>query len=749
MAHLESNARAGRTRREIEGLAASVRLVEWPAPPYPPGWRSRSARAKSGPMKRMWLTLSLALIACGSTSTSSTGTGPTGSAGGGQPTAPQVATPPGNPSSSLIPREIFFGNPERASVRISPSGKMLSWLAPVDGVLNVWVAPVGKLEQARSITADTTRPVRIYFWAYDGKHILYQQDTGGDEDWHVFSVNVATGKTIDLTPMDKVAARVLAVSHKAPGKVMIGVNDRTPQLHDVYEVDIATGNRKLVVENEGYLGFSFDHDLRPRLAMAMSPDGGMVVKKAVQKGKAPLAWDDFLTIPQDDSLTTQPLGFDRTGRYLYMLDSRDRDTAALRVVSVAQGAGKVVAEDPRADISGILTHPTQMHVEAVSFTYDRETWKVLDKKIAPDFEQLKRLPGEEFSVTSRTLDDRTWIVAATSDTGPVRYYLWDRRKKKETFLFSNRPALEDLELAPMRPVVIKARDGLDLVSYLTLPTGSDSNADGTPDSPQKMVLLVHGGPWGRDSWGFDPIHQLLANRGYATLSVNFRGSTGFGKKFINAGDREWAGKMHDDLIDAVNWAVQGGVADRSKVCIMGGSYGGYATLVGLTFTPDVFACGVDIVGPSSIITLLSTIPPYWAPLVSLFKTRVGDWTTEEGKKDLLARSPLTRVDKIKRPLLIGQGANDPRVKQSESDQIVKAMQDKGIPVTYVLFPDEGHGFARQDNSLAFWAVTEAFLSAYLGGQFQPLEPGAFQGSSITVPVGAEAVPQLRGALPAR
>jgi dipeptidyl aminopeptidase/acylaminoacyl peptidase len=692
----------------------------------------------------------LVSIGCGSSSGNGV-TRPGGGAGGPGGSGGVVATPAGNPAQNLIPRDVFFGNPERAGVQISPNGKHLSWLAPVEGVMNVWVAPIGKLDQAKSITADKTRPVRGYFWAFDNKHILYQQDTGGDENWHVYSVDIANGKSQDITPLDKpeskVAARIQGVSHKVPRKVLVAVNERNPQLHDVYEVDITSGKKKLHVKNDEFVGFVFDDDFEAKLAMKMSPDGGMVMKKASRS--KPGTWDDYMTIPQEDALTTSPLGFDKHGRYLYMWDSRGRDTAALMVMALKFGQGKLVAEDPRADGADILVHPTDNTIQAVAFTYERDEWKVLDKRVAADFEKLKALAPGEFSIGSRTLDDKLWLVAAVSDNGPVRYYIWDRGKKKETFLFSNRPALEKLELASMKSVVIPSRDKLNLVSYLTLPVGSDKDGNGVPEQAQPMVLLVHGGPWARDSWGFNPVHQLLANRGYAVLSVNFRGSTGFGKKFLNAANGEWSGKMHDDLLDAVGWATRSGVADPKRVCIMGGSYGGYATLVGLTFTPDAFTCGVDIVGPSNIITLLSTVPPYWQPLLNMFKTRVGDWTTEEGKKKLLAQSPLSKVAKIRKPLLIGQGANDPRVKQAESDQIVKAMQEKKIPVTYVLFPDEGHGFARPENSLAFWAVTEAFLSAYLGGTFQPLEPSAFKSSTITVPVGASAVPQLESALPGK
>jgi dipeptidyl aminopeptidase/acylaminoacyl peptidase len=371
---------------------------------------------------------------------------------------------------------------------------------------------------------------------------------------------------------------------------------------------------------------------------------------------------------------------------------------------------------------------------------------VLDNAIQPDLEYLKTVVDGDLDVTSRSLDDKIWTVAYTVSDGPVRFYLYDRVKKRATFLFSNRPKLDGLKLAKMHPVLISSRDEKTLVSYLSLPPAADPGGTGRPSQPLPMVLAVHGGPWGRDGWGLNGIHQWLTSRGYAVLSVNFRGSTGFGKDFVNAGDREWAGKMHEDLLDAVEWAVKRGVADRKRVAILGASYGGYATLVGLTFTPEVFACGVDIVGPSNLKTLLSSIPPYWAPLVETFARRVGDPRTDEGRKLLIERSPLTRVGAIQRPLLIGQGANDPRVKQAESDQIVNAMKAKRLPVTYVLFPDEGHGFARPQNRLAFYAVAESFLAQHLGGVYQPIGRD-FEGASITVPEGAGHVAGLIDSLP--
>lgn len=645
---------------------------------------------------------------------------------------------------ALIPRKVLFGNPDKAGAKISPDGKHLSWLAPRDGVMNVFVAPANDLAKARPVTHDKKRGIRSYNWTYTGNHLLYIQDTGGDEDFHVYRVDLTNDKVDDLTPLPKIRAQISGVSPYHPKEILVSLNDRDPRFHDVYRLNLETGSKELVQRNEGFSGFLIDDHYKVRFAMKFSPDGGNLVLQPDGKD----GWTEFVKIPMEDTLTTNPVGFDKSGQVLYLIDSRGRDTGAFTTYDLKTKKQTVIAEDPRTDIGGAMLHPTEKTVQAVSFTYDRTRWQFLDDKVKADFEVLAKVADGEVNVASRTQDDQTWIVAFLMDNGPVRYYRYDRPTKKAEFLFTNRQSLEGQPLQQMHAREIKSRDGMTLMSYLTLPPGVDADADGVPAKPVPMVLLVHGGPWGRDGWGFDPLHQLMANRGYAVLSVNFRGSTGFGKKFLNAGNREWAGKMHDDLIDAVNWAKEKKIAEPQKIAIMGGSYGGYATLVGLTFTPDVFTCGVDIVGPSNILTLLSTIPAYWAPAVQMFKDRVGDVTSEEGKKFLTERSPLTHVAKIKRPLLIAQGANDPRVKQAESDQIVKAMGEKGIPVTYVLFPDEGHGFARPQNSLAFNAIAEAFLAKHLGGRYEPIGE-AFSGSTVTVPAGVEGVPGLKESVPGK
>jgi dipeptidyl aminopeptidase/acylaminoacyl peptidase len=642
----------------------------------------------------------------------------------------------------LIPRQALFGNPDKASPRLSPDGKRLAYLAPVEGVLNVWVGPADDPKAAKPVTADKKRGIRTYFWAFTNQHVLYLQDQDGDENWHVYAVNLADNSTKDLTPLANVAAQVEEVSERVPEDILIGLNDRDQQFHDVYRVNITTGERKLVEQNQqGFTGYLTDDDLTVRFATQFLPNGSEMLLKPNGEG----GWEDFLKIPMADTLTTSPAGFDKSGQVLYFMDSRERNTGALTAIELSTGKQTVLAENPKSDVGGALAHPTEKTIQAVAFTYARKEWQVLDPAIKADLDYLRTVTPGDVEVTSRTLDDRWWTVAYLLDDGPVRYYLYDHDKKKARFLFTNRSDLEGLPLVKMHDFVVKARDGLEMVCYLSLPKGTDEDGDGHPAQPLPTVLNVHGGPWGRDDWGYDAEHQLWANRGYAVLSVNFRGSTGFGKEFVNAGNKEWAGKMHTDLLDGVEWAVSEKIADPKLIAITGGSYGGYATLVGMTMTPDVFACGIDVVGPSNIITLLQTIPPYWQPVIQMFKDRVGDFTSEEDKKMLTERSPLTHVAAIRRPLLIGQGAKDPRVKQTEADQIVKAMEEKHIPVTYVLYPDEGHGFARPENRLSFNAVSEAFLAEHLGGRYEPIGD-AFKGSSITVPAGAADVPGLEQAL---
>jgi dipeptidyl aminopeptidase/acylaminoacyl peptidase len=470
----------------------------------------------------------------------------------------------------------------------------------------------------------------------------------------------------------------------------------------------------------------------------MLPDGSIEIFSA----DAAQGWVSWATIPGEDTLTTGSYGFDKTGQQVFMKDSRGRNTAAVVAWDLDNKQMTLLAENARADAEDILKHPTEKHVQAVSFVYERKHWEILDDSIEPDFATLHSVADGDFNVTSRTLDDRFWVVAYLVDNGPVRYYLYDRQLASTEFLFTNRKELEGKPLVKMHSDVIRSRDGLDLVVYYSLPLTFADPDDTVPQHPIPMVLIPHGGPWARDYWGYDSYHQWLANRGYAVMSVNFRSSTGFGKAFINAGNLEWGEKIMEDQVDAVQWAIAQGIADPQSVAIMGGSFGGYSTLAGLTLFPELFACGVDIVGPSNLITLMESIPPYWKPMQEMFATRVGDVRTEEGRALLKKHSPLTYADCIQRPLLIGQGANDPRVKQAEADQIVEAMKAKGIPVTYALYPDEGHGFARPENRLSFFAIAEAFLASSLEGSYEPIGD-AFNNSSVQILEGSERIMGLQ------
>jgi len=634
----------------------------------------------------------------------------------------------------LIPREALFGNPTRQGGQISPDGRWLAWMAPHEGVMNVWVAPASDPTAARLMTHATDRPIPTYFIAPDSRSLLYIQDKAGDENYLAYQVNLATGEERCLTPFENTRVRLMGSSNAIKDKILVGLNDRDPRHHDVHLLDLTTGELTLVMQNDqGYVGYLADDSLTLRYALRQNAEGGTDMFE-IRDGT--IAAEPSESTGLEDSMTTHVAGFTADGTTLYWYDSRGRNTAALLAQDTATGEKRLIAEDAQADIGGTMRHPVSGVVEAYSVNYLKTEWVALDASVKSSLDWLASQLAGEFFVTSRTDLDDKWVIGNDPLVAPARAYLFDRSTRTLTEFYVTRPELEGAPLQPMHPLEIPARDGLTLVSYLTLPPGSDPEGRGVPDAPVPMVLFVHGGPWARDAYHFNPPHQWLANRGYAVLSVNFRGSTGFGKAFVNAGNLEWGARMHDDLIDAVEWAIAQGIAERDRVAIMGGSYGGYATLAGLTFTPETFACGVDIVGPSNLETLLETIPPYWEPMVKQFHQRMGNPETPEGKALLIERSPLHKADRICRPLLIGQGANDPRVKQSESDQIVEAMKAHGIPVTYVVFPDEGHGFAKPTNRIAFNAITENFLATVLGGRAEPIG-GEVEASSAQILAGAE------------
>lgn len=605
----------------------------------------------------------------------------------------------------LIPREVLFGNPDKISPQISPDGKFLAYIAPDQDVLNVWVRTIGKKDD-RVITKDRDRGIRFYGWAYNNKDLVYIQDKGGDENWRLYAVDMSSRRVRDLTPFEGVRAQNFMMDPNFPNEILIGLNKDNEKLHDVYRINLTSNTCTKEESNPGnVVGWFTDTKFKLRGSLAQMPDGGFQLRV---RDHVASEWRPLTTWRSEDALASRPIAFTPDNKSIYATSSIDSNTARLVEISLADGTEKVLASNREVDAGQVVVHPTKYHIQAVAFTKDRTKWEVLDNTVKKDFDAIKKLHDGDFSIANRDLADKTWLVSFETDDGPIYYYSFDRQTRKGQFMFTHRPALQKYKLAKMKPVTIRSRDGLDLHSYLTLPVGV------TPKN-LPTVLYVHGGPWYRDSWGFNTKAQWLANRGYAVLQVNFRGSTGFGKKFINAGDREWGGKMHDDLIDAVNWIIKKGYADKNKIAIFGRSYGGYATLVGLTFTPDVFACGVDIVGPSNLVTFMNTIPPYWEPMRPFFEKRIGGIDEVQFLK---SRSPLFKADRITKPLLIGQGANDPRVKRSESDQIVAAMKSANIPVEYVVYEDEGHGFAKPENRLDFYAKAERFLATHLGGRYE-------------------------------
>ena len=607
---------------------------------------------------------------------------------------------------ALIPRNILFGNPVKTSPQISPDGTLMAYLAPVNNVLNVWVGAAGS-DDYQPVTRDEDRGVRFYFWAADNKHILYLQDAGGNENWRLYATNLDTRETRDLTPFENVQVQVVERNKHFPNELLIGLNKDNPQVHDVYHLDLTSGELAMVAQNPGnIIGWVADANFKVRGALAAVPEGG---SELLVRADEQADWKTLLTWNADDMLTSAPLSFSLDGQFLYIEDSRKVNASRLVKMNIATGDTTLIAADPQYDVGRVMIYPDTYEIQAVAFNKDRVEWTVLDDTIKLDFDNIREIHRGDFAITSRDDADTSWVVVFTVDNGPVPFYTYDRKNQAATFLFDNQPELSNYTLAPMEPIAFTARDGLTVHGYLTLPPGK-----GRTNLP--MVLNVHGGPWARDAWGYNPEAQWFANRGYACLQVNYRGSSGYGKEFLNAGNKEWGGKMHNDLVDGVHWAIDQGIADPKKVAIYGGSYGGFAALVGATFTPDLFCCAVDIVGPSNLITFIRTIPPYWAPLVQVFHQRVGNPDTEE--EFLKARSPLFKVDQIKIPMLIAQGANDPRVKQAESEQIVEAMKNKGIDFEYMLFPDEGHGFAKPENRLRFYATAEKFLAKHLGGRYE-------------------------------
>merc|ERR1712238_493018 len=617
-------------------------------------------------------------------------------------------------SEDIIPREVLFGNPNYASPMLSPDGEYLAFLAPSTdkGVLNVFVrktSDIENIENARMVTNDQSRGIRQAGWSPDSTTILFLQDFEGDENFHLWSIDASAEEVEakDLTPCKDVKASNLLVNKRFKDEILVGTNERDATCFDMYRVNYKTGERTLDTKNPGdVLGWgSEDESFEIREALVKNQaDSSEVIRVRDSKDAE---WRDLKTFPygEDGNL----VAFSKDGKTCWMKSSIGRGTAALEKVDLQTGETiETVAYNEKCDCGGVILDDDTKELRAVSYNYARKERVFFDKELEKDYDILEKLGPDdaESGVVSSTDDEKTWVVAYSRSEGPTEYVIYDQEKKEIKPLFVSKPELLNYKFAPMEDIRVKARDGLELVGYLT-------RADKEKKTP--LILLVHGGPWARDFWGFNTQAQWFANRGYATLQMNFRGSTGYGKSFLHKGDGEWGvGTMQHDLTDSVKWAIDEGIADADNICIFGGSYGGYACLAGLTYTPDLYKCGVDIVGPSNIKTLLDSIPSYWGPLRNDMLKKIGDVDSDEEFNKKI--SPLYHVDKIKSPLLIGQGANDPRVKQAEADQIAFSMKEKGIPVEYVLYPDEGHGFARPDNRIDFNGRTEEFLKKYLGGR---------------------------------
>ena len=618
----------------------------------------------------------------------------------------------------LIPREVLFGNPEIMSVNLSPDGRWIAYLAPDQGVLNLWVRDLDSQAPARVLTQQRDRPQRPGYWTADGRFLISSRDGDGDENTVLVRIDPRTGERKDLTPPQGVKAVWIGADREAPNELLVALNDRDPRYHDTYVIDVETGERRLLYQStddgRDVSILWIDGAWNPVIRSQLLPDGGSAHELRLP-GES--EWRSFLQFDFDDTITgSGPGGFSRDGQWLYGVLSTGDDLPRLvrwsreQLETCGSDCTPEVVHRSSAGALGVALSDLDTGVPTALQEVDlRSRLVVLDPSVEPDLARLKQLAGaNDFAVVDQDLEGRRWLVAIGSDRQGPQYWLWEREADEIRKLFSVQPRLDDYALAPMESLDLRARDGRRLPAYLT----RTPLASGT--EPQPLVLLVHGGPQARDFWGYSPTHQLLANRGYHALSVNYRGSTGFGKQHLLAGEGEWYAAMQDDLVDAVRWAIDEGIADPDRIAIMGASYGGYAALAGLTRDPELFAAAIAEVGPSNLRTLIDSIPPYWESLRINFERMIG-----VGTVDLDAISPLQHVDRIQRPLLLGHGANDPRVKLSESEAIAAAMAKRNLPIDFVVFPDEGHGFANPRNALAMTALQEAFLSEHLGGRAEP------------------------------
>jgi len=609
----------------------------------------------------------------------------------------------------LIPLEVLFGNPYKFAPRLSPDGTQMTYIAPYEGVVNIWIKTVGE-DDDRPLTQDTGRGIFRHYWVKNGEYILYIQDFDGDENYHVYRVEVATGEVTDLTPFEGARCQISHITYDYPDEVVLGTNQRNPEVYDYYILNVVTGEMTLLQENPGeVLYYDLDWERRPRAYSRPTPDGG---EEFFHRRTTADEWEHIFSWAASDVYKRQ-IYFTPDNSGLYLADSRDSNTVRLVELNLETGERIVLAEDPNYDIhyghgtSGFLFDPVTHELEAVAFYRETLEWVPLVEDVRADIEFLNHAFIGDYYFSDRSTDDRVWLLTAYFDSRSSAAYVYYRDEKRLERIFDIRPELAEYTLASMIPLTYEARDGVDIHGYLTLPPGVLPR-----DLP--LVLDVHGGPWSRDMWGYQGEVQWLVNRGYAVLQVNFRGSEGYGKEFLHLGDKEWGGKMQDDLTDAVSWAVGLGIADPERIAILGWSYGGYAALAGATFTPDLYACAVSGIGPANLVTFIETVPPYWRVGRENFFRRVGDPETE--REFLESRSPINFVDRIRIPMFLVYGANDPRVKLSEGEQISAALEETGLDYEYVVYENEGHGMARPENRLDTYRRVERFLAEHLGGR---------------------------------
>lgn len=619
----------------------------------------------------------------------------------------------------IIDRSIFFGNPKISGGQISPDGKWISFLKEYEGIMNIWVKKFDEpFENAKPLT-DSKRPLYGYFWTYDSKFILYIKDKDGDENMNVYAVNPfeADGKKIpnsrNLTPKNEITAQIYHVSKNNPDLMFIGLNDRDKAWHDLYSLKISTGELKLIFENkERITSYTFDWNDNLRI-LSKTDEKGTTIFYKINNDKS---LKEIYSVDVSEGASFLAFNEDNTKVYLES-NKGDLNLSVLFLMDLNTLKLEKIHSDPnnRVDFGSLIIDENTKKIVAFTYVDDKVQYYWKDDKRKAQYEYVqKQFPNKEISFTSSTKNYDKFLVAVSGDNIAPEVYYYEPATNQLIFQYTPRPELKKYEeyLAPMLPIRYKSSDGLEIPGYLTLPLNVE-----TKNLP--LVVLVHGGPKGpRDYWGYNATVQFLANRGYAVLQPNFRASGGYGKKFMNAGDKQWGKLMQDDITWGVKYLIEKGMIDPKKVAIMGGSYGGYATLAGLAFTPDLYTCGVDIVGPSNLFTLLESIPAYWEAGRAFLYEMTGDPNTEEGKKLLKEASPLFHVDKISKPLLIVQGANDPRVKKAESDQIAIALRDKGKRVSYLLADDEGHGFYKPVNQMAMYAEIEKFLAENLGGRYQ-------------------------------